>query len=132
MLSMCRQIPNTVTSISEALAGTRGFCQVNAYTISDPKGVQTWRFQGRDNAPYVQEHTNLIESIRRNNPINELRNVTESSLTAILGRMSAYTGRAVTWEQALNSQEDTFPRNLSWETPMPVPPVAVPGQTRLL
>jgi hypothetical protein len=48
-----------------------------------------------------------------------------------MGRMSAYTGRAVTWEQALNSQERLMPENLAWDMRLPVPPVAVPGRTQL-
>ena len=55
----------------------------------------------------------------------------ESTLTAIMGRMSAYTGKAVTWEQALNSQDELVPAQLAWG-PLPVPPVAVPGQTKLV
>jgi predicted dehydrogenase len=132
MLSMCRQIPGTVADISEAIAGSKGFCQVNTYSIRDLSNKQTWRFPGKDNAPYVQEHTDLIESIRKGAPINELKNVAESSLTAIMGRMSAYTGKAVTWDQALNSKDDTFPKSLTWDTSLPVPPVAIPGKTGLL
>lgn len=55
----------------------------------------------------------------------------ESTLTAIMGRMSAYTGEAVTWEQALNSKQDLMPERLAMG-PLPVPPVAVPGQTKLI
>jgi hypothetical protein len=76
----------------------------------------------------VQEHTDLIESIRAGKPINELKNVAESTLTAILGRMSAYTGKAITWDQALNSQLKTMPDNLTAST-LPVSPLPVPGKT---
>ena len=62
--------------------------------------------------PYVQEHIDLLESIVSGKPINELKQVAESTLTAIMGRMSAYTGKAVTWDQALNSKLDTFPKHL--------------------
>ena len=57
----------------------------------------------------------------------------ESTLTAIMGRMSAYTGQSVTWEQALNSKEALVkPSNaLAWG-PMPVPAVAEPGKTELV
>ena len=58
----------------------------------------------------MQEHIDLIESIRTGKPLNELKNVAESTLTAIMGRMSAYTGKAVTWEQALNSKVDARAR----------------------
>ena len=59
--------------------------------------------------PYVQEHTDLIASVRTGKPINELKNVAESTLTAIMGRMTAYTGKKVTWDDALNSKEELMP-----------------------
>lgn len=127
-MSFCRQIQNTDQSVSEALVGTKGTCQVNKYTIS---GEKSWRFTGKDNNPYVQEHTDLIESIRAGKPINELKTVAESTLTAIMGRMSAYTGKVVTWEQALNSRDLLVPTRLDWG-PLPVPPVPMPGQTPLV
>jgi hypothetical protein len=46
--------------------------------------------------------------------------------------MAAYTGKTVTWEKALNSQEDTFPAKLSWDMTITTPPVAVPGRTELI
>jgi predicted dehydrogenase len=131
VMSMCRQIDGCENSVSEAVVGTKGFCQVNNYSI---KGASDWRYKSdrKDPDPYVQEHTDLIESIRSGKPINELKNVAESTLTAVLGRMTCYTGKAVTWDQALNSRENTMPEKLSWDMKLPVPPVAVPGQTKLI
>jgi hypothetical protein len=59
-----------------------------------------------------------------------LKNVAESTLTAIMGRMSAYTGKRITWDQAMNSTESLVPAKLEWG-PLPSPPVAVPGLTPL-
>jgi predicted dehydrogenase len=128
LMSMCRQIPNCENNVSEALIGTKGFCQANKYTIT---GETTWRLEGHDNLPYVQEHTDLIASIRDDKPVNELKNVAESTLTAIMGRMAAYTGQAVTWEQTLNSEESLMPVKLEWG-PLAVAPIAMPGRTRLV
>ncbi len=128
MMSFCRQIQNTDQSVSEALVGTKGTCQVNKYTIS---GEKNWRFTAKDNNPYVNEHTDLIASIRAGKPINELKTVAESTMTAIMGRMSAYTGKVVTWDQALNSRELLVPTKLEWG-PLAVAPVAIPGQTPLV
>ena len=133
LMSMCRQIDNTVKNVSEALVGTKGQCQTaadrKAYVIS---GARSFSFpREKDNEPYVQEHTDLIESVRSGKPINELKTVAESTLTAIMGRMSAYTGKAVTWEQALNSQEELMPPKLAFGEPVPFPSVAIPGQTQL-
>jgi predicted dehydrogenase len=126
--SYCRQVPNCENSVSEALHGSKGFCQVNKYAIT---GENAWRMTGKDNLPYVQEHTDLIAAIRAGKPYNELQTVAESTLTAILGRMAAYTGQAVTWEQALNSTESLMPPKLEWGE-LAVSPVAMPGQTKLV
>jgi predicted dehydrogenase len=127
--SMCRQIDNCVNSVSEAVKGTKGTAQtedrrryfINGKPVFNPR---------KDNRPYVQEHTDLIESIRKGEPINELKNVAESTLSAIMGRMSAYTGKLITWDMAMNSKEDLMPPKLEWDMALPEPPVAVPGKTK--
>jgi predicted dehydrogenase len=136
MLSMCRQMPGTEGRVAEDLQGTLGGCATSQdakrYVIS---GKNAWRLEpdqvGLD--PYVQEHIDLVASIRKGEPLNELKTVAESTLTAIMGRMSAYTGQSVTWEQALNSQQSLVPPSgqLAWG-PMPVPPVPEPGKTELV
>lgn len=130
VLSMCRQINGCENSVSEAVMGTKGSCQVNSYRIK--AGQQNIGFKGPDNQPYVQEHADLIQSLRDGKPINELKNVAESTLTAIMGRMSAYTGKAVAWDKALNSRDDTMPKDLAFDMKLAVPPVAVPGKTPLV
>jgi predicted dehydrogenase len=121
MQSYCRQINGCVNNISEALVGTRGRCQVNEYLINGDK-------VGSDSAdPYVQEHADLIASIRKGEPLNELKTVAESTLTAILGRMATYSGQEVSWQQALESKEDTFPKDISWEGSNPIGAPPVPG-----
>jgi predicted dehydrogenase len=127
--SYARQMPNCENNVSEALVGTKGFCQVNKYAIT---GAHAWKFPGKDNTPYVQEHTDLIAAIRAGKPYNELKNVAETTMTAILGRMAAYTGKAVTWDQALNSKEDLMPPKVDWNVSLAVAPVAMPGQTELV
>ena len=130
MLSMARQIDGCEKSVSEALVGTKGNVLLEDRRQYVIKGEKNWQFTDKEVDSYLQEHTDLIESIRGGKPINELKNVAESSLTAVMGRMSAYTGKAVTWEQALNSSLDLMPKELTWGI-LPVPPVAVPGQTEL-
>jgi len=137
MFSTCSMIEGTPSDVSEAFTGTKGFCQANKYLING-ESVTNLRKLSNDEAaqanvdPYVQEHTDLIASIRDDKPLNELQNVAFSTLTAILGRMAAYTGKTVTWEQALNTKEDTFPTKLSWDMKLDVPPVPVPGKTPLI
>ncbi len=128
VLSMARQIPGCENNVSEALVGTKGTWNSNGFRFT---GESRTRIREMGTNPYVQEHTDLIASIRAGKPLNELKTVAESTLTAIMCRMSAYTGKAVTWEQALNSKEDTFPKNLEFG-PNAVPPVAIPGVTELI
>jgi hypothetical protein len=133
VLSMCRQIDGCANDVSETIIGTNGQYHCG--------GVRDWHtFSGRYNDrvrfpretnPYVQEHIDLLESIVSHKPVNELKQVAESTLTAIMGRDSAYTGKAVTWEKALNSKLDTFPKTLTWG-PMAEPPVPKPGVTELI
>lgn len=126
-LSMCRQVDNTAGNVSERLVGTLGTSDAGS-TIRVGEG---WKYEGPRPSPYEQEHTDWLKSIRDGAPLNEARQVGEATLTAIMGRMSAYTGKMVTWEQALESQEDLMPK--VWEFgPLPVAAVAVPGQTPLV
>jgi predicted dehydrogenase len=136
MLSMCRQVPGCASDVSEYLTGTTGTCHLDGGGRWSIRGETTWnrRNNKEDIDPYVQEHTDLIAHIRSGTPINELKNVAESTLTAIMGRMSAYTGKQVTWEKALESVEDNvmWPSKIDWEVSLPMPPLAVPGKTRLV
>jgi predicted dehydrogenase len=132
LMSMCRQQDGTDKNVSEALTGTRGTCLTQASQRYVIKGEKPWQYpREKDNEPYLHEHVDLIASIRAGKPINELKSVAESTLTAIMGRMSAYTGKIVTWDQALNSAESLVPAKLEWGA-LPVPPVAVPGLTPLV
>jgi predicted dehydrogenase len=126
--SFCRHAPKTMTRIGERVVGTKG--------TSDPsrwiKGAKPYEYTGAAGDPMVQEHTDLITSIRANDPINDGIRIAESTLTAIGGRMAAYTGREISWSWLLNgSKLDIFPKN-----PAPGPglfgAVPVPGETPLV
>jgi myo-inositol 2-dehydrogenase / D-chiro-inositol 1-dehydrogenase len=132
VISMCRQISDCWGSVSEAVQGTKGQCQVNAYSINGKRVLSREQDQASTD-PYVQEHTDLIASIRKGEPINELQNVAESTLTAIMGRMSAYSGKQVTWDFVTKkSTEDLFPKNLTWDSSLPEPPLPIPGKYPLV
>lgn len=125
--SMARQQDNTDTRVSERVVGTKGTSNCGGSI----RGENSFRYDGPRPNPYVQEHTDLIASIREGKPLNEAKRVAESTLTAIMGRMSAYTGKVVTFEEALNSQEALVPDDLKFGE-KPVPPVAMPGRTKLI
>ena len=74
----------------------------------------------------------MFAAIRKNQPINNGKRMATSTLLAIMGRMAAYTGQTVTWEQALNSQERLVPEHLDWNGKLDVKPIAQPGITKLV
>lgn len=127
VLSMCRQINNTDGRVSQHVVGTKGTASPDGGSI---QGANPARIQGKP-IDYVQEHIDLITSIRNGKPLNEGRQVAESTLTAIMGRESSYTGKQVSWDQALNSKQDLLPAKMEFG-PLPTPPVAIPGKTPLV
>ncbi|MFG0314527.1 MAG: Gfo/Idh/MocA family protein, partial [Phycisphaerales bacterium] len=128
-LSMCRQIDGCAGKVEEVVHGSRG-TSVSRPGYAVIEGDSGWRFTGQNVNPYVQEHTNLYRAVTSGDRLNEGRRVAESTLTAIMGRMSAYTGKAVTWDQALNSSLDLSPAVYEFGE-LPVRPVPTPGKTAL-
>ncbi len=131
LMSMCRQIDGTSPMIGERLIGTAG--------TAEPKGIIegrrpfTYEPPGDEWInPYIQEHVDLIRSIRSGRPLNEGRRVAESTMTAIMGRMSAYTGREVQWDWLMNKSTLDLSPSAYEMGELPVGPVAVPGQTPLV
>lgn len=139
--SMCRQIDGCANNISETLIGTKG----RANPASEIHGENAWKYGGGgskvagsggvigagDRNPYDQEHVDLVASIRAGTPLNEGVRIAESTLTAIMARMSAYTGQAVTWEKAMNSKLSLLPETFAFG-PAETPAVAIPGKTPLV
>jgi predicted dehydrogenase len=119
---------------SDLFMGANGVAQI-VRAFSGPfvvKGKENWRF--REEKPtdmYQEEHNELFAAIRKGEPINDGVWMAHSTLVGIMGRMAAYTGQEITWEQALNSQESLVPATPDWNAPAPVHPVAMPGQTKI-
>lgn len=124
--AQCRQMDGCANDVTDHVFGTKGKADVMKHEI---KGETAWRFKGKKGSMYQVEHEELFKSIRAGNPINNGDYMAKSSLMAIMGRMAAYTGQKITWEQAMNSAEDLTPTSYEWG-PLPTPPVAVPGRTR--
>jgi predicted dehydrogenase len=128
VMSMCRQIEGCADRVEERIEGTKG----SAMGYGEISGPSAWKFEGDEANPYVVEHTDLIASIRAAKPLNEGKRIAESTLCAIIGRMSAYTGRAISWDWAMNASKlDLTPAKYEFG-PNPVDPVAVPGKTPLV
>lgn len=121
----CRQQDGCAIDVSDHVFGTKGVCDVFKHKI---KGEKAWKYDGPGNNMYQTEHDELFASIRKSAPINNGDYMTKSTMLGIMGRMACYTGKEITWDMAMNSNEDLSPAKYQW-TSMPVPPVALPGLT---
>ena len=134
---MCRQIPGAATDVSNVVYGSKGECHIGAANagsrIFDRAGKEVWEMKGSIADAYKQEHKDLVDSIRAGKPIVELRQMADSSLVAVMGRMAAYTGQKVSWKFLTEeSQLDLFPKDLTWTSSLPRQAPAVPGKTKLI
>ena len=122
--SQCRHQPGTNRNVSEVFQGTKS----NVYTkpkskIVDHSGNDLFIYDSiGDKSPYQIEHDELFKSIRSGGVINNAEYGAKTTLTAIMGRMATYTGKEITWEQALNSNHILVPDNLDWDSIPPVIP----------
>ena len=127
--SLCQQANNTLFRVDAFVVGSKGAAFPRQGKIT---GENAWSYQDETPDPSVQEHKDLIASIRAGNPINDGRRIAESTMVAIFGRMSAYTGREVSWKWAMEASKlDLMPKEFAFG-PHPVAPVAVPGKTKLI
>ncbi len=124
--SMCRQIEGSANFVGERFQGTKGATDANA-TIT---GATTYTYAGPKPNPFVNEHTDLLASIRAGTPLNEGRRVAESTLSAIMGREAAYTGQTILWDDLMHSTQDLTPPQVAFGA-LEMPPVPMPGRTQL-
>ena len=128
-----RQIANCYSDNSDYVLGGKGKGWngwSNAY-FKNADGSNGWRYRGENPDMYVVEHQHLYRAIRAGEFHNDGDRMVNSTLAGIMGRLSAYTGQEVTWEQALNSKIQLVPDNLSWDMKLPIEPLPVPGKTKL-
>ncbi len=132
LFSQCRQQQGCKNDMSAHVVGTRGRAELAERKRGlNIKSASDWFYTGPENDMYQAEHDALFASIRQGKPINNGDYMAKSTLLAIMGRMAAYTGQLITWDMALNSQEDLTPPRYEWG-PIATPPVSQPGVTRFL
>jgi len=125
------QIDKFTYRSDQRVAGTKG----SAYLDSGNgviKGENPYKLEKDQQNPAILEYTEMIDSIRNGKAINEGRQIAESTMTAIIGRMSAYTGRTFKWEWAMDASKlDLNPEKMEFGD-LPDMPVAMPGITELI
>ncbi len=126
-----RQQNGTAGSYELELFGKKGFCSAKNRHVIDAVDI-AWRYRGEKNDMYQTEHDELFASIRSGKAFNDGERAAHSTMVAILGRMVAYTGQKITYEEALNSQEYLVPSKINWDMTIPVPDPPTPGVSRFV
>ncbi len=129
LFATCRQMAGCAGDISAHVLGAKGVAELNSRQRLSISTDKVWRYDGPKNNQFQTEHDELFASVRKGKPINNGDYMSRSTLLAIMGRMAAYTGEQITWEQAFNSKEDLTPSRYEWG-PIDTPAIAVPGKTR--
>lgn len=140
--SQCRHQPDTMNRVAESFQTTEGTIDTSgdSAVLKSWDGKTLYDHDGQEDPnPYQQEHNELFAAIRNGEHINNTEYGAKSTLTALMGRMASYSGKVISWEEALNSQVSVMPEQFSWDAAPPVVPgedgrypVPVPGQTEVL
>ena len=123
-----RQISGCHNENNLYILGSKGQANITrrGATIS---GAEEWKYKGDTPNMYQVEHNEMFKSIREGKPINNGERMMTSTMMAIMGRMAGYTGKEVTWEMAMNSQDQLVPEISNWDTPVEIPELSMPGLT---
>ena len=130
-----RQQKNCSRAYGLDINGSKGRCNIHVSNNHEIIGKKKWKWEDQKkerNDMYQTEHDTLFASIRAGKPFNDGIKMANSTMLAIIGRMVAYTGQTITWEDALNSDETLGPKleDYSWNLNWPLKEVAQPGITK--
>lgn len=127
LVSNCRQQKGCSNRSASFALGSKGRAEVSERRHV-MEGEARWRFKGKAKNMYQVEHDELFAGIRSGNPLNNGEYMAKSTLLAIMGRMATYTGKEISWDQALSSKEDLSPKRYAWGE-APEVEIAMPGIT---
>jgi predicted dehydrogenase len=135
--AFCRTTKGCYNESSSIVLGSKGKASVTRCQIW---GENPWRWKGRSN-PYQIEHDMLFKAIRSGDPVNNGDYMTRSTMTTVMGQISCYTGKEVTWDKINASDFYYEPRPEDCHDDMDPPvrlgpdgsyPVPKPGYTKMI
>ena len=134
MYGFVRQQSGCFDDVSDQIIGTKGRAEVSTHRIV---GEKPWHYSGPKPSMCDVEHQELFASIRAGKPLNNGNYMATSTMLAVLGRMVAYSGAAITWEEAMKSPFRLAPARYDFEADPPTKPdkdgkypIAMPGVTK--
>ncbi|HMO13353.1 MAG TPA: Gfo/Idh/MocA family oxidoreductase [Pirellulaceae bacterium] len=129
MFSFCRQMNDCFSENECHVVGSGGRASILRHEITDAAG-ETWKYRDRKRSMYDVEHEHLFKAISGDLPyINNGRYMCQSTLACLMGRDASYTGRKITWDEALNDEKKLGPESYAWGD-YKADPVAIPGSGR--
>lgn len=142
--SQCRHFEGIDNRVDESFQGTKGRIYLSAGNeakIWDTKGNVLYNYSSKANRnPYEVEHEELFAAIAKGeHKYWDAERVAKSCLTAIMGRYATYSGKTITWKDALEADNSLFPERLAWDAkPRLLPdadglyPIPTPGKTKVI
>ena len=103
MLSQCRHIRDCWNSVSEHAHGSKGNANIGGGVLKNKNGDEIFRSRGKRGG-HQEEHHHLFADLRKGVIPNEGDYGAKSTMTSILGRMCTYSGKEITWDQAMDSK----------------------------
>ncbi len=113
MHTTIRQLNGCANERDETFIGTKGTASLDG-AIYDLAGKPVWKYEGPTNNALVQEHVDWVTAIRSGKPVNTAKETALSTLMAIMGRDSAYTGKGFSWSELLASNGRLGPSTYAW------------------
>ncbi|WP_129716564.1 Gfo/Idh/MocA family protein [Pedobacter sp. SYP-B3415] len=142
--SQCRHFEGISNRVDETFQGTKGRVYLSAgnkAVLWDHSGKEIYNHPGKGNPnPYQTEHDELFAAISSGEyKFNDAERAAKSTLTAIIGRYATYSGKVITWDEALNSNQVLAPDKFTWDAqPKVLPdangiyPYPQPGKTMVI
>jgi predicted dehydrogenase len=127
-----RQMEGCYNENADYILGTKGQAIIGRGPNPRIVGANPWTFSGQKYDMYQKEHDDLFAGIRKGAPLNDGERMCTSTLLGIMGRMAAYTGQQITWDQVMNSQHRIFPDKVEWGGTVQNEPMPLPGRTKFV
>ncbi len=135
MYAFVRQQNGVFNRVSDLVIGTKGRADLRAGRI---RGETNWRYKVPNANKFTEEHKALFDGIKNGKSVNNTHYMALSTMLVVMARMSSYTGKAMTYDEAMTSTYSTAPAGYTWETNPPIMPdkngsypIAKPGLTKL-
>ncbi len=127
-----RHQPGCSNESNVVILGTKGTATLSRRNFGIT-GEVNWRpAENKETDSHQLEHDAFFTALREGRIINNGNYMAQSTMMAILARMTAYTGQTLSWDQGMNSKLDLSPASYEWDSDPPESTVAVPGVTKFV